>query len=54
MSFIQWGCERGAKCHVAKEILARAQRSSRDEKGNQGVGDFGFINILQHPNVKIT
>ena len=32
---------------VAKEILGRARRSSRDEKGKQGVGDVRFINILQ-------
>ena len=47
MSFIQWCCEREAKFHVAKEISGRGQRRSRDEKGNQGVGDFRFINILQ-------
>ena len=34
-----------AKSHVAKEISER-RRISR-EKGNQGVGDFRFINILQ-------
>ena len=42
MSFIQW-CERGAKSHVAKE--GRGRRRSRDEEGNQGVGDFSFVNI---------
>ena len=47
MYFIQCGCERGAKSHVAKEISGRGRRRSRDEKGNQGVGDFQFINILQ-------
>ena len=47
MSFIQWCCEREAKFHVAKEISGRGQTRSRDEKGNQGVGDFRFINILQ-------
>ena len=48
MSFIQWSCERGAKSHVAKEVSGRGRRKSRrDEKGNQGVGDFRFINILQ-------
>ena len=47
MSFIQWWCERRAKSHVAKEISRRGRRKSRDEKGNQGVGDFRFINILQ-------
>ena len=46
MSFIQWRCERGAKSHVANEISGRGRRS-RDEKGNQGVGDFRFINIIQ-------
>ena len=30
-----------------KEISRRGRRRSRDEKGNQGVGDFRFINILQ-------
>ena len=30
-----------------KEISWRGQRRSRDEKGNQGVGHFRFINILQ-------
>ena len=44
MSFIQW---KGSKSHVAKEISVRGRRRSRDEKGNQGVGDFRFINILQ-------
>ena len=46
MSFIQWWSERGAKSHVAKEISGRGRRRSRDENGNQGVGDFRFINIL--------
>ena len=45
-SFIQWWCERGAKSHVSKEISGRGRRS-RGVKGNQGVGDFCFINILQ-------
>ena len=30
---------------MAKEIAGRGRRRSR-EKGNQGVGDFRFINIL--------
>ena len=30
-----------------KEISRRGRRRSRDEKGNQGVGHFRFINILQ-------
>ena len=47
MSFIQLCCERGAKSHVAKEISGRGRRRGRDEKGNQGVGYFHFINILQ-------
>ena len=47
MPFIQWWCERGAKSYVAKEISGRGRRRSRDEKGNQGVGDLRFINILQ-------
>ena len=47
MSFIQWWCERGSKSHVAKEISGKGRRRSGDEKGNQGVGDFRFINILQ-------
>ena len=47
MSSIQWWCERGAKSHVAKEISGRGRRRNRDEMGNQGVGDFRFINILQ-------
>ena len=46
-SFIQWWCKRGAKSHVCKEISGRGRRRSRNEKGNQGVGDFRFINILQ-------
>ena len=25
----------------------RARRRSKDEKGNQGIGGFGFTNILQ-------
>ena len=33
--------------HVAKEMSGRGQRRSREEKGNHGVGDFRFINILQ-------
>ena len=40
-------CERGAKSHVAKKISGRGLRRSRDEKGNQGVRDFSFSNILQ-------
>ena len=40
MSFIQSCGERGKKS-------ARGRRRSRDEKGNQGVRDFRFINILQ-------
>ena len=47
MPFIQWWCERGAKSYVAKEISGRGRRRSRDEKGNQGVGDLRFINISQ-------
>ena len=47
MSFIQWWCERGSKYHVAKQISGKGPRRSRDEKGNQGVGDFRFTNILQ-------
>ena len=47
MAVIQWWCERGAKSHVAKEISRGGRRRSRDEKGNRGVGDFRFINILQ-------
>ena len=46
-SFIQWWCERGAKSHVSKEISGRGRRRSRGVKGNQGAGDFRFINILQ-------
>ena len=40
-------CERGAKSHVAKKISGRGLRRSRDEKGNQGGGDFRFTNTLQ-------
>ena len=47
MSFIQWWCERGSKSHVAKQISGKGRRRSGDEKGNQGVGDFRFTNILQ-------
>ena len=43
----QWWCERGAKSHVSKEISGRGRRRSRGVKGNQGVGDFRSINILQ-------
>ena len=43
----QWWCERGAKSHVSKEISGRGRTRSRGVKGNQGVGDFHFINILQ-------
>ena len=32
--------------HVAKEISGRGRRRIR-EKGNPGVGDFRFMNILQ-------
>ena len=32
---------------VAWEISGRGRRRSRDEKGNQGDGDFRFINIWQ-------
>ena len=32
---------------MSKEISGRGRRRSRGEKGNQGVGDFRFINILQ-------
>ena len=46
MSFIQCCCERGPKSHVAQEKSGRGRRGSR-EKGNQGVGDFRFVNILQ-------
>ena len=44
--FLHIWCERGAKSHVAKEISERGRTRSR-EKGNQGVGDVRFINILQ-------
>ena len=44
-SFIQWWCESGAKFHVSKEISGRGRRRSRGVKGNQGVGDFRFINF---------
>ena len=47
MSFIQLCSERGAKSHVAKEMSGRGRRRGRDEKGNQGVGYFHFINILR-------
>ena len=47
MPFIQWWCERGAKSYVAKDISGRGRRRSREEKGNQGVGDLRFINISQ-------
>ena len=43
----QWWCKRGAKSHVSKEISGRGRRRSRGLKGNQGVGDFRSINILQ-------
>ena len=38
---------KGAKSHVAQEISGRGRGRGRDEKGNQGVGDFRVINILQ-------
>ena len=47
MSFIQRCCERGAKSHVAKKRSGRTLRRSRDEKDNQGIGDFRFTIILQ-------
>ena len=47
VSFIQLCCERGARSDVAKEISGRGRRRGRDEKGNQGVGYFHFINIVQ-------
>ena len=37
---------RGAKSHEGKEISGRG-RTRSCEKGNQGVGDFRFINTLQ-------
>ena len=40
MSFIQSDVVKGEK------KSGRGRRRSRDEKGNQGVGDFRFINIL--------
>ena len=43
----QWWCERGAKSHVSEEISGRGRRRSRGVKGNKGVGDFRFKNILQ-------
>ena len=43
----QWWCERGAKSHVSKEISGRGRTRSRGVKGNQGVGDFRFKNIVQ-------
>ena len=46
MYFIQWCSERGLKSHVAKKISGRGRRRSREKSGNQGVGDFCFINIL--------
>ena len=38
---------KGIQANVAKEIPGRGRRRSRNEKGNRGVGDFRFINILQ-------
>ena len=32
---------------MAEVISGRGRRRSRDEKGNQGVGDLRFMNILQ-------
>ena len=32
---------------MAKKISGRGRRRSRNEKGNQGVGNFRFINIVQ-------
>ena len=32
---------------MAKEISGRGRRRSRNEKGNQGVGYFRFINVVQ-------
>ena len=43
-----------AKCLLYSDVVkgepsptGRGRRRSRDEKGNQGVGDFRFTNILQ-------
>ena len=47
MSFIQLCCEKVAKSHIAKDKSGRGRRRSREQKGNQGVRDFRFINILQ-------
>ena len=44
--FLHICCERGVKSNVAKEISGRG-RTRSSEKGNQGVGDVRFINILQ-------
>ena len=38
---------KGIQANVAREIPGRGRRRSRNEKGNRGVGDFRFINILQ-------
>ena len=42
-----WKGNQVPRTTVAWEISVRGWRRSRDEKGNQGVGDFRFINILQ-------
>ena len=42
-----WKGNQVPRTTVAWEISGRGWRRSRDEKGNQGVGDFRFINILQ-------
>ena len=44
--FLHICCERGVKSNVAKELSGRG-RTRSSEKGNQGVGDVRFINILQ-------
>ena len=43
-----------SKCLLYSDVVkeepsptGRGRRRSRDEKGNQGVGDFRFTNILQ-------
>ena len=42
-----WKGNQVPRTTVAWEISGRGWRRSRDEKGNQGVRDFRFINILQ-------
>ena len=43
----EWIFSSGINCMSVVRVREKVFRNSSDEKGNQGVGDFRFINILQ-------